>query len=202
LFATNEAHFGSLKGMVMSLSTNLLSRTLRTPGIAPISRRTLLLAPLLASLPLALGFGTAGASVIDPAETAVTLPDAIRFLPWSGGPAGSGEVAQLYGGLDKPGPYLALMKWHPGYFSAPHSYDTDRISVVISGTWWVNSGADFDPAEATPVPAGGYVLRHAHTAHYDGVPAHVKEPAVIALFGIAPVNLQLVDPSQPAWRRV
>ena len=188
--------------MSLSLSTNLLSRTLATIGADPISRRTLLLAPILASVPLALGLSTAEASVIDPAETAVTLPDAIRFVPWSGGPAGSGEVAQLYGGLDKPGPYLALMKWHPSYFSAPHMYDTDRISVVISGTWWVNSGADFDPAHATPVPAGGYVLRHAHTPHYDGVPSDVKEPAVIALFGIAPVNLKLVDPSKPAWRRV
>src|SRR5262249_29600718 len=28
----------------------------------------------------------------------------------------------LYGGLDQPGPYLVLMKWYPGYMSAPHSY--------------------------------------------------------------------------------
>jgi hypothetical protein len=81
-------------------------------------------------------------------------------------------------------------------------YRTDRISVVVSGTWWVNSGADFDPEHAVPVPAGGYVLRHAHTPHYDGVPGEVKEPAVIALFGMAPVDLQLVDSSKPAYRRV
>ena len=37
----------------------------------------------------------------------------------------------MYGGLDKPGPYLAFMRWHPGYFSAPHEYLTDRISVVV-----------------------------------------------------------------------
>jgi len=37
------------------------------------------------------------------------------------------------------------MKWYPGYMSAPHSYATDRLSLVLSGTWWVNSGADFDP---------------------------------------------------------
>jgi hypothetical protein len=36
--------------------------------------------------------------------------------------------------------------------------------------------------------------------HYDGVPSNV--PAVIALFGIAPVGLQLVDPSKPAWHNV
>ena len=51
----------------------------------------------------------------------VSLPDAIKFVSWSGGPAGAGEMASLYGSLDKPGPYPVLMKWHPGYMSAPHT---------------------------------------------------------------------------------
>jgi hypothetical protein len=29
-----------------------------------------------------------------------------------------------------------------------------------------------------------------------------NEPAVIALFGIAPVEFELVDPTEPAWREV
>jgi hypothetical protein len=29
-----------------------------------------------------------------------------------------------------------------------------------------------------------------------------NEPAVIGLFGIAPVQFKLVDPSKPAWRRL
>jgi hypothetical protein len=111
-------------------------------------------------------------------------------VPWTGAPAHSGEVATLYGGLDTPGPYVVLMKWYPGYMSAPHSYATDRLSLILSGTWWVNSGADFDPNQTVAVPAGGFVKRDA------------KEPAVIALFGIAPVQLTLVDPSKPGWRRV
>jgi hypothetical protein len=41
----------------------------------------------------------------------------------------------LYRGLDKPGPYLVLMKWSPGYMSAPPTYATDRRSLVLSGTW-------------------------------------------------------------------
>jgi hypothetical protein len=45
-------------------------------------------------------------------------------------------------------------EWNPGWFSAPHSYATDRIQMVMSGTWWVNSGADFTPDMAVPVPAG------------------------------------------------
>jgi hypothetical protein len=177
--------------------------SLRDPGREIMStRRSLLLASLLASLPLA-GSGTAAlASKLDPSETAITLPDATKFVPWSGAPPRSGEMATLYGGLDKPGPYLVLMKWYPGYMSAPHSYATDRLSLVLSGTWWVNSGADFDPEQTVPVRAGGFVRRVAHTPHYDGVKRDAKEPAVIALFGIAPVDLVLVDPTVPGWRKV
>jgi hypothetical protein len=166
------------------------------------TRRILLLTMLAAALPLAASTKPAKASKLDPAETIITPPDAIKFVPWSGAPSHSGEVATLYGGLDKPGPYLVLMKWHPGYMSAPHSYATDRLSLVLSGTWWVNSGADFDPDQTVPVPAGGSVRRVARTPHYDGVKRDAKEPAVIALFGIAPVDLALVDPSKPGWRRV
>jgi hypothetical protein len=166
------------------------------------TRRGMLVAPILAALPLALSGATAGAGQIDPTETAVTLADAIKWSAWSGGPPHRGEVASLYGDLDKPGPYLVLMKWNPGYMSAPHSYATDRFSLVLSGTWWVNSGADFDPNNAVPVSAGGFVRRVARTPHYDGVKCEAKEPAVIALFGIAPVKLHLVDPDRPAWRRV
>jgi hypothetical protein len=166
------------------------------------TRRTLLLAALAAGLPLAASSTTAQASKLDPAQTMITFPDTIKFVPWSGAPPHSGEMATLYGGLDTPGPYLVLMKWYPGYMSAPHSYASDRLSLVLSGTWWVNSGADFDPNQTVPVPAGGFVRRVARTPHYDGVKRDAKEPAVIALFGIAPVDLTLVDPSKPGWRQV
>jgi len=167
------------------------------------TRRGLLLAPLLAALPLALSDMAALAGKINPSETQVTLPDAIKWSGWINGfPPHSGEMASLYGSLDKPGPYLVLMKWYPGYMSAPHTYATDRLSLVLSGTWWVNSGADFDPDNAVPVPAGGFVRRVARTPHYDGVKKDANEPAVIGLFGIAPVQFELVDPSKPGWRKL
>ena len=186
--------------------SNALKRTLASDStedhaICPM-RRGLLLAPFLAALPLELLGETARAGQINPAETAITLSDAIKWSAWSGGPPHSGEVATLYGGLDRPGPYLVLMKWNPGYMSAPHSYATDRLSLVLSGTWWVNSGADFDPDNTVPVSAGGFVRRVAHTPHYDGVRREAREPAVIALLGIAPVKFELVDPSRPPWRQV
>ncbi|HKM69989.1 MAG TPA: cupin domain-containing protein [Stellaceae bacterium] len=167
------------------------------------SRRALVLAPLLGAMSAALLSNVAYGEPINPSETSVTLPSAIDWGSWiKGFPPHSGEVATLYGGLDKTGPYVVFMKWYPGFMSAPHTYATDRLSVVLSGTWWVNSGADFDPANAVPVPAGGFVRRAARTPHYDGVLASAKEPAVIALFGLGPVDLKLVDPSKPGWRRI
>ena len=167
-----------------------------------LSRRAVLFGMLAGCLQLAASDTIARASAINPSETQITLPDAIKWTTWSGAPPHIGEMATLYGGLDKPGPYLVLMKWYPGYMSAPHSYATDRLSLVMSGTWWVNSGADFDPDSTVPVPAEGFVRRVAGTPHYDGVKRDAKQPAVIALFGIAPVQLKLVDPGKPGWRKI
>jgi hypothetical protein len=92
------------------------------------------------------------------------------------------------------------MKWYSGYMSAPHSYATDRLYLVLSGTRWVNSGGDFDPDATVPMPADDFVRRVSHTPHYDGVRKSATEPVVVGIFGRAPVDLKLVDPSKPAWR--
>jgi hypothetical protein len=59
---------------------------------------------LLSSMMLALTAGRGEASPIDPAQTFVLQRDQIKFGPWDGLPPGSGEMAKLYGDLDKPGP--------------------------------------------------------------------------------------------------
>jgi hypothetical protein len=164
------------------------------------SRRDLLLTSLMAALPL--GVAGAAASPLNPGQTIIQPP---ATLPWKSQPnfpAQSVDMCPLAGDTNAPGLYYTLIRWHPGYMSAPHFYTTDRYWMVLSGTWWCNSGADFDPSACVPVSAGSYVHRVALTAHYDGVIRGHNEPAVIAICGIGPVNFALSDPSKEAWREV
>jgi hypothetical protein len=162
------------------------------------TRRDLLLTSLLAALP----FRPTGAaaSPLNPAQTIIKLPDALQWEMQPSFPQGSSDICPLTGESTAPGLYYVLIRWHPGYMSAPHTYTSDRFCVVVSGSWWVNSGADFDPASCVPAPAGSFVHRVAGTPHYDGVIRGQNEPAVIAICGIGPVNFELADPSKPPWR--
>jgi hypothetical protein len=164
------------------------------------SRRDLLLTSLMAALPL--GLSGAAASPLNPAQTLITPPDQLRWTTDPSFPQNSVDNCPLIGATNQTGLYYTLVRWHPGYMSAPHLYSTDRYCMVLSGTWWCNSGPDFDPASCVPVKAGSYVRRIALTPHYDGVIRGRDEPAVIAICGIGPVNFTLVDPSKPGWREV
>ena len=165
-------------------------------------RNLLVVAPLLAALPQLLAAAADVEAAPNPAPTIIVPADKIAFKPHIGGPPKSVESAELFSKSSAPGIYFNLTKWYPGWMSAPHWYETDRLCVVVSGTWWVTSGGDFDPASTVPVPAGSFVRRVARTPHYDGVRADGSEPAVIAICGMGPITIHPVDPSQPLVRKV
>ncbi len=165
----------------------------------PLDRREVLLSSLLS---VVLPMASVQASTLDPGQTVITMPENIPWKARKSFPHNSVASADLFGDLNGEGIYYELIKWYPGYMSAPHIYVTDRLCVVVSGMWWANSGADFDPSRCQPVSAGSFVRRVAHTPHYDGVIASGKEPAIIAICGVAPVGMRYVDPSKPGWRKV
>jgi len=159
------------------------------------TRRDLLLTPLLAAF-----LGKDAAAAVDPTMTIIRQADQIAWEIGLDRPPRSVEYAYLYSKPSEPGPYFTLVRWYPGYMSAPHWYETDRYCMVVSGTWWVASGEIFEPEGCVPVPAGGFVHRVARTPHYDGVVKGGAEPAVIAIFGIGPIILHRTDPDKPSWR--
>jgi hypothetical protein len=160
-----------------------------------------LLAILGAITPLML-VRPAEAGPIDTSQTMYTLPKDIGWIPQAGAPSKSIENAPLFSEPTKSGIYYTLIRWYPGYMSAPHSYASDRLCVVVSGTWWINSGADFDPEHTVPVTTGSFVRRIARTWHYDGVRRGEPEPVVIAICGIGPVDIKLAEPDKALVRAV
>ena len=165
-------------------------------------RRDVLLASMLAGLAAQLLPGEAAASPLDPGQTIIKPPETLQWIPNKGYPERSVDMCPLAGSTTEAGLYYTLVRWWPGYMSAPHSYTTDRLCVVVSGTWWCNSGADFDAASCVPVQAGSFVRRVAGTPHYDGVVRGAPGPAVIAICGMGPVNYKLLEPGKPNWREV
>jgi len=164
-------------------------------------RRSLLVVPILASLPAML-LGQSAIAAPDPSMTFTQRPDQITWRKTPGTPENSVEDAPLWGSSSEPGIYYGLVKWHPGYMSGPHWYETDRLCVVVSGTWWVASGEKFDPDDTVPMPAGSFIRRVAHTPHYDGVKKDGKEPAIIAICGIGPITRHAVGDGGPGVRKL
>ncbi|HEY1505548.1 MAG TPA: cupin domain-containing protein [Stellaceae bacterium] len=165
------------------------------------SRRGLLIAPLFASLSTML-LARPGLAAPDPAMTFTETPDQIRWTTAPGAAPNTVANADLWGDSSKPGLYYNLTKWYPGYMSAPHWYETDRLCVVVSGTWWVASGEKFDPEDTAPMPAGSFIRRVARTPHYDGVKKDGKEPAVIAICGIGPITRHAVGDGPAGVRKL
>ncbi len=117
----------------------------------------------------------------DPAVLAYKLPDQIQ---WVDDPIGA-KTAILEGDPTKPGLYIMLVKWTPHHMSHPHWHPNARYITVISGTWWVGTGAKFDAEKTMPVPAGSYVTHFAKQIHYDGAK---ETEAVLEIVGEGPAT--------------
>jgi hypothetical protein len=147
------------------------------------SRKKILSAAILAAALVAVQT-TSRAVELDPKAVVVKMPDQIAWGPVT--PAGN-QQAVLFGDPNKPGLYGVMVKWLAGnHFSKPHFHPNDRFITVLSGTWWVGSGPDFDPANASaPMPAGSFVTHYGKQVHWDGAK---DVDAVLLIVGDGPAN--------------
>jgi len=130
---------------------------------------------------LLLYMGPASAADLDPKAISIKLPDEIK---WVANPSGS-ETAVLVGDPSNPGLYVVLNKWKAHHNSKPHSHPNDRFITVISGTWWVGTGNDYNPDSLKPVPAGSFVTHYGNEVHYDGAK---DEDTILQIVGIGPAT--------------
>jgi hypothetical protein len=123
------------------------------------------------------------AGELDPKAVVYKLPDQINWGPVT--PNGN-QQAILFGDPTKPGLYGVMTKWLAGnHFSRPHFHPNDRFITVLSGTWWVGSGPDFDPNATVPMPAGSFVTHFGKQVHWDGAK---DTDAVLLIVGEGPAT--------------
>ena len=144
------------------------------------------LAKLLAAAAIAAVLVPAASHAVELDAKAVVyqLPDQIKWSPVN--PAGA-QQAVLFGDPTKPGPYGVMVRWTAGnHFSKPHFHPNDRFITVISGTWWVGSGPNFDPENGSvPMPAGSFVTHYGKQVHWDGAK---DTDAVLMIVGDGPAT--------------
>ena len=95
------------------------------------------------------------------------------------------ETTVLKGDPSKPGLYVVLTKWLPHKNSRPHSHPNDRFITVLKGTWWVNTGSNYDPDGMKPVPTGSFVVHYGGQVHYDGAK---DEECILQIVGMGPAT--------------
>jgi hypothetical protein len=123
-------------------------------------------------------------STLNPKAMKLILPENIKWAP-AAGLTGTDSYT-LVGDAGKPGFYVVLNRFHAGNFSHPHYHANDRYIMVLSGTWWVATGAKDDPENITvPVKAGSFAVHTGREVHYDGARAGAED-AVVMIFGQGP----------------
>jgi hypothetical protein len=149
-----------------------------------MTRNNRLVRTLALPLVLAASLSIGSAAELNPAAVIYKLPDQI---PWSPVDARGAQNAVVVGDPSKPGFYMVYTKWTKGsHFSHPHFHPNDRYIVVLQGTWWVGSGAKFDPDHGTvPMPAGSFVTHFGKQVHWDGAK---DEDAVLLIMGEGPAT--------------
>ena len=85
------------------------------------SRRDVLLASLISSLPIAFAESVA-ASPLNPEQTIIRPPDKLVWKSNPAFPEPSVDMCPLAGDINQPGIYYTLVRWWPGFMS-PHLHD-------------------------------------------------------------------------------
>jgi quercetin dioxygenase-like cupin family protein len=116
---------------------------------------------------------------IDPKALAIVPFDKLEFK----GKPGQPQTAAVFGDSTKPELYGVVIKWPPHTNSRPHSHPNARYITVLSGTWWVNTGAKYTPETMVPVKPGAFVIHYPNEIHYDGAK---DDSAMIYIVGMGP----------------
>jgi quercetin dioxygenase-like cupin family protein len=125
-------------------------------------------------------------------------PEQIR---WQDIPDSHGaQMATIAGDPGGRGLYIQRVRFPPHVMDRPHWHPNARYVTVLKGTWYAGTGANFDPALATPMKPGSFMIHPAQALHWDG--SNSDEEVIVQIVGMAPADTTAADPAQPMWVQV
>jgi quercetin dioxygenase-like cupin family protein len=154
-----------------------------------------------------------GAAELNPAALIYQRPEQIK---WNAPSAAGSQNSVLVGDPAKEGLYIVRNRWLKGnHFSRPHFHPNDRFIMVLDGTWWMGSGAKFDPDHSLPLPSGTFVNHYGKQVHWDGAKDDDASLLIVGngpgtstrvneepgqLTGLDPAAVTYTLPEQYKWR--
>jgi quercetin dioxygenase-like cupin family protein len=113
-------------------------------------------------------------------------------IDWRPGPESLAEGAQyavLEGDPTASGMFVMRLKLPDGFEIRPHTHPNVERVTVISGTFHLGHGAEFDRDEANELPAGSFTSMPPGMQHF----AYVEGETVVQLTSIGPWEIHYIN---------
>ena len=149
----------------------------------------------LVALAAVLGSVTvAQAAELDPKAVQIKTPDQFK---WRNPSMQAPNNAVLLGDArESGGLYVHINSFVPGNFGEAHYHPNDRYVLVVDGAPWRGTGNVVDPAHATRVPKGTFMIEEAGKVHWDGTK---DEGGAYFVIEVPPAGRTPVSKEQGPW---
>jgi quercetin dioxygenase-like cupin family protein len=123
------------------------------------------------------------------AQPVAIKPGDVKWMEMKGMPAGW-KHAVLVGDPDKPGPYVERIKVPANAKVPPHSHpDTENITV-LTGSFGIGEGDQFDKSKGTTLGVGSFYMLPANTVHYAW---SGPKGVTLQIHGVGPTGMTMVE---------
>jgi quercetin dioxygenase-like cupin family protein len=116
-------------------------------------------------------------------------PEDVEWKPFPAFPPAA-RLAVLVGDPSKPGPYVIRVRLPMGTRMMPHKHPEDRAYTVLSGTFYIGLGEEFDEHKLMAFAPGTLVVLPGGQPHFHWAKSGEYITQVTA---IGPLGLEYVD---------
>jgi quercetin dioxygenase-like cupin family protein len=99
------------------------------------------------------------------------------------------KIAVLVGNPGAEGLYTVRLKFPAHYAIPAHSHPKDEHVTVLQGTLFMGMADKLDTSAGSALPVGSFAITPTGVNHY----AYTKDPVIILLHGMGPVDFKYVN---------